>query len=87
MSQVVKNTQPQVGGNHYDKYQIEPIEAMRDWLTPEEFRGFLRSSALYYQIRYRDKNGIEDLKKAQWFLNELVDFEQSLLSVENDDRL
>ncbi len=82
---VAKSVQPQVGGNHYDQYQIEPIEALRDWLTPEEFRGFLRGSAIKYQIRYRDKNGVEDLQKAQWFLNELTSFEQLLISDGHDE--
>ncbi|MGP4950716.1 DUF3310 domain-containing protein [Psychrobacter sp. T6-1] len=81
----IKRAPDQVGGDHYQQYEIEPIMAMRDWLNEDEFRGFLRSSALYYQIRYRDKNGIEDLKKAQWFLNELVGFEQSLVGADHND--
>lgn len=67
---------PQVGGNHYDKYKIEPIAALKDWLTAEEFRGYLRGCALKYQVRYRDKGGVEDLRKAQWFLKELELFER-----------
>ena len=56
-----KDYPPQIGGNHYDKYRIEPIAALKDWLTPDEFRGFLRGNAIKYQIRYRDKGGAEDL--------------------------
>ena len=71
----------QVGGTHYDKYKIEPIAALKDWLTTEEFRGYLRGCALKYQVRYRDKGGIEDLKKAQWFLKELEMFEREFAEV------
>lgn len=66
---------PQIGGNHYDKYQIKPIAALQDWLSEEEYRGYLRGNAIKYQIRYRDKGGAEDLKKAQWYLNELLKLE------------
>ena len=66
---------PQSGGDHYDKYQIKPIAALQDWLSEEEYRGYLRGNAIKYQIRYRDKGGAEDLKKAQWYLNELLKLE------------
>lgn len=65
----------QIGGNHYDKYEIKPIDAMRDWLSDEEYRGALRFNFFKYAIRYQDKNGLEDLKKADWYLQELIEFE------------
>ena len=83
-SKVNEQFAKQIGGNHYDKYTIEPIEALKSWLSPDEFRGFLRGSALKYQVRYRDKHGIEDLKKAQWFLNALIEFERHSACVEVD---
>lgn len=67
----------QIGGNHYDKYQIKPIAALKDWLSEEEYRGYLRGNAIKYQIRYRDKGGAEDLRKAQWYLAELLKLESS----------
>lgn len=70
-----KDYPPQIGGNHYDKYQIKPIAALQDWLSEEEYRGYLRGNAIKYQIRYRDKGGAEDLKKAQWYLDELLKLE------------
>ena len=70
-----KDYPPQIGGNHYNKYQIQPIAALKDWLSEEEYRGYLRGNAIKYQVRYRDKGGAEDLKKAQWYLNELLKLE------------
>ena len=72
-----KDYPPQIGGNHYDKYQIKPIAALKDWLSEEEYRGYLRGNAIKYQIRYRDKGGAEDLRKAQWYLNELLKLEET----------
>lgn len=64
----------QVGGNHYCSKSIQPWDAMQSWQTPEMFEGFLSGSAIKYLARYRDKNGIEDLKKARHFLDKLIDF-------------
>lgn len=75
----------QVGGTHYDKYKIEPIAALKDWLSTEEFRGYLRGCALKYQVRYRDKGGVEDLRKAQWFLKEPELFEREFAEVPEVD--
>jgi hypothetical protein len=53
----------------------ETIKVLRAWLTPEEFVGFLKGNALKYLSRHRQKGGLEDLKKAQWYQNALVEFE------------
>ena len=41
-------------------------------LSPEEFIGYLRGNSLKYRWRFRYKNGIEDLKKAEWYENRLL---------------
>lgn len=38
--------------------------------------GFLDGNVLKYVLRYKKKNGIEDLKKAQWYLNRLIENEE-----------
>lgn len=65
--------------DHYqsrDGSDIECIDAMRAMSTPEEFRGYLRCSALKYQWRYREKNGAEDLAKATRYLEMLKEHEE-----------
>lgn len=61
--------------NHPSHYQgdIETIDYIKDKLTSEEFRGFCKANGLKYISRERLKNGDEDLKKARWYLNELLD--------------
>jgi hypothetical protein len=66
--------------NHPDHYggagnPYETIKVLRAWLTPEEYVGFLKGNALKYLSRHRQKGGLEDLKKAQWYQNALVEFE------------
>ena len=34
--------------------------------------GYLEGNIIKYVTRYKDKNGIEDLQKAEWYLNKLM---------------
>jgi hypothetical protein len=63
--------------SHYTTGGIECIDAMQAMLSREEFIGYLRGNVFKYQWRYKHKNGIEDLKKAQWYANRLIELEQS----------
>ena len=56
---------------HYGNGSIECIEYIEDFLTTEEFIGYLRGNIAKYLHRFRYKNGIEDLRKAEWYLNRL----------------
>lgn len=58
--------------SHYADSAIECIDAMEAMMTPEQFIGYLRGNVFKYQWRYEKKNGIEDLKKAQWYLEKLT---------------
>ena len=68
--------QVQIGGDHYSKLKFSPWDVYRDWMTPEQFSGFMRGSVLKYMIRYRDKGGVEDLKKARHYLDKLIEVEE-----------
>lgn len=58
---------------HYKVGGIETIDYMKAKSTPEEFKGHLRLTALKYLSRtgYKD-DALQDLKKAQWYVNRLV---------------
>lgn len=62
--------------NHPAHYvgKIEVIDYLEDKLTSDQFEGYLVGNVLKYLSRYRKKNGLEDLKKGQWYLNKLVEF-------------
>ena len=57
---------------HYGQGNIEAIEYIEDFMTREEFIGYLRGNIAKYLHRWRYKNGMEDLEKAQWYLDALV---------------
>lgn len=57
---------------HYNQTGIECVEAIAA-ATDDGFEYYLQGNILKYLWRYRYKNGIEDLKKAQWYLNKLIE--------------
>lgn len=61
---------------HYNKGNIECIDGIEAMLTREEFIGYLRGNSLKYRWRFPYKNGIEDVKKAQWYENKLMEILQ-----------
>lgn len=64
----------QVGGDHYRKLGAhQPWEVLRAWLTPEEFRGYMKGQAIAYLARERDKGGDEDIAKAAHYLRGLLE--------------
>lgn len=57
---------------HYGKGSIECIDYIEDFLTKEEYIGYLRGNIAKYLHRWRYKNKEEDLKKSQWYLDRLI---------------
>ena len=56
---------------HYNQGGIECIDAIQAALSPEEFRGFLRANVMKYIWRMNHKGGMEDVRKAEWYLKRL----------------
>lgn len=56
---------------------IECIESIEAQLTTEEYRGYLKGNIAKYCWRERNKGGTESLKKAQWYLNRLIEFDEA----------
>ena len=57
---------------HYKQGGIECIEAIKASMSAEEFQGYLKGNAIKYLWRYRHKNGVEDLEKANWYTARLA---------------
>ena len=57
---------------HYTQGGVECIDAIRAALTEDEFRGYCKGAALKYVWRERHKGGDESLRKARWYINELL---------------
>ena len=62
----------QVGGDHYKKLKIQPMEySMRNELDA------CQHTIIKYGTRFRDKGGIEDLVKAKHVIDMLISFEET----------
>lgn len=57
----------QVGGDHYKKMTIQPVEFIQGNEIP-----FLEGCVIKRMCRWRDKNGIEDLRKARHEIDLLI---------------
>jgi len=57
---------------HYNKAGIETIDIIQS-VTGDGFESYLQGNILKYMCRYKYKNGTEDLDKAKWYLNRLIE--------------
>jgi len=71
---------------HYNQKGIECIDAI-EAATDEGFEYYLQGNIIKYMWRYRYKNGVEDLKKAQWYLTKLIEIKNETHGVyENESK-
>ena len=58
---------------HYCKGGLECIQVIKAQLTPQQYEGYLYGNVLKYMWRWPDKNGLEDLRKAEHYLKWLIE--------------
>jgi len=71
----MKANDVQPGGEHYKNKTIQPW----DYIAANNI-GFFEGNAIKYLTRWREKGGIEDLKKAQHFIQKLIEIEEGKAS-------
>lgn len=59
----------QVGGNHYQQMAYQPLSFIM-----ELGLNFCEGNIVKYITRYKFKNGLQDLKKAQHYMKYLIEF-------------
>lgn len=60
---------------HYTSGGIETIDVIASICTSmslNAYEGYLLGNIIKYLSRFKNKNGVEDLKKARWYLDELI---------------
>ena len=62
-----RDERTQIGGDHY-KLPIQPI----DFIVKNEIP-FREGNVIKYVVRHKNKNGVEDLKKAQHYLQMIIE--------------
>ena len=56
---------------HYNNGGMECIDYIRQQLD-KDFASYCQGNVIKYLHRWRYKNGIEDLRKAEWYLKEMI---------------
>ena len=59
--------------SHYTNGSIECIEAIKESMCPAGFVDYCKGNVLKYLWRWERKGGLQDLKKAQVYLNWAVE--------------
>ena len=68
----MKSYKKQVGGNHYKKYKIQPVE-----FIIKNNIGFCEGNIIKYVLRFKEKGGVQDLEKAKHYIELLIDTTKS----------
>jgi hypothetical protein len=68
----MKSFKKQVGGNHYKKYKIQPVE-----FIIKNNIGFVEGNIIKYILRFKEKGGVQDLLKAKHYIELLIDTTKS----------
>ena len=59
--------------NHYTQGNIECIEALKAATSNlKGIEAICTANAIKYLWRWKDKNGVEDLNKAKWYIDRLI---------------
>ena len=63
-----------INPSYYKRGKFETIDVILDVTKHlEGDEGYLVGNVIKYVSRYDEKNGIEDLEKARWYLNKLIE--------------
>ena len=68
----MKSSEKQVGGKHYLKYKIQPVEVII-----KNNIGFVEGNIIKYVLRFKEKGGVQDLLKAKHYIELLIDSTKS----------
>lgn len=63
--------------SHYESGQFECIEVMEETQGKEAVMDFCLCNAFKYLYRHRRKNGIEDIKKAKWYIEKYIELAEN----------
>lgn len=57
---------------HYQTGLIETLDSIKNILGHEKFQAYCIGNVIKYLSRYREKNGLEDLKKAETYISFII---------------
>lgn len=67
--------EPNLKPSYYHTGNIDVIKFAEENFIPAELKGFYRINVLKYVTRFDKKNRLEDLQKADFYLQKLIELE------------
>ncbi len=61
--------------SHYETGKFECFDVMREVFGDEAVQDFCKCNAFKYLYRHTRKNGVEDIRKAKWYIDHYVQIE------------
>lgn len=66
----MKANDVQIGGSHYKRSAYEPWDVIHAWKL-----GYFDGNAVKYLSRWKQKGGVDDLRKARHYIDKLIELE------------
>ena len=63
--------------SHYETGKFECFDVMREALGNNVVKDFCIANTFKYIYRHKRKNGVEDIKKAKWYIDKYLELEES----------
>lgn len=71
---------------HYCTGQFECIDVMLETQGREAVKSFCLCNAFKYLYRHNGKNGLEDIRKAKWYLEKYISLEDGVGNADSRER-
>ena len=63
--------------SHYETGKFECFDVMREVLGDDSVKDFCIANTFKYIYRHKRKNGVEDIKKAKWYIDKYLELEEN----------
>lgn len=63
--------------SHYETGKFECFDVMREALGDNVIKDFCIANSFKYIYRHKRKNGVEDIKKAKWYIDKYLELEEN----------
>lgn len=72
--------------SHYETGKFECIKVMLETQGIEAVKNFCICNAFKYLYRHGRKNGLEDVKKAEWYIHKYIELEEGNANEDREQR-
>ena len=68
-----------INPSHYKQGEVECIQAIKSaTINKQGLEAFCVGNVIKYLWRYENKGGLQDIEKAKWYLDKLIEIKESV---------